>query len=155
MKTKTDTTEGGLKSAGDSIRSARYANVGRPRGATNKSTATAREAIAAFVDGNTQRLESVLDRIENGIPVRDAKSGEPIMNSDGSIKWLVEPNPKGAFDSMQSVIEYHIPKLARVEQTGKDGGPITHANLVANLDLKGLSDGELEQVMTLLGRAAE
>ena len=155
MKTKTDTAEGGLKSAGDSIRSARYANVGRPRGATNKSTASAREAIAAFVDGNTQRLESVLDRIENGIPVRDAKSGEPIMNSDGSIKWLVEPNPKGAFDAMQSVIEYHIPKLARVEQTGKDGGPITHANLVANLDLKGLSDGELEQVMTLLGRAAE
>ena len=155
MKTKTDTAEGGLKSAGDSIRSARYANVGRPRGATNKSTAGAREAIAAFVDGNTQRLESVLDRIENGIPVRDEKSGEPIMNSDGSIKWLVEPNPKGAFDAMQSVIEYHIPKLARVEQTGKDGGPITHANLVANLDLKGLSDGELEQVMTLLGRAAE
>lgn len=155
MKTKTDTAEGGLKSAGDSIRSARYANVGRPRGATNKSTASAREAIAAFVDGNTQRLESVLDRIENGIPVRDEKSGDLIYNSDGSIKWLVEPNPKAAFDAMQSVIEYHIPKLARVEQTGKDGGPITHANLVANLDLKGLSDGELEQVMTLLGRAAE
>ena len=85
--------------------------------------------------------------------MRDAASGAPILNSDGSIKWQVEPNPKGAFDAIQSVIEYHIPKLARVEQTGKDGGPITTASLVANLDLKGLSDGELDQVLTLLGRA--
>lgn len=143
-----------MNTAGAAIRGGRVAGSGRAKGTVNKATANAREAIAAFVDGNTQRLESVLDRIENGIPARDAKSGEPIMNSDGSIKWLVEPNPKAAFDAMQSVIEYHIPKLARVEQTGANGGPITHANLVASLDLKGLSDGELEQVMTLLGRTA-
>lgn len=153
MKTKTDTTEGGLKSAGDSIRSARYANVGRPRGATNKATATAREAIAMFVDDNTHRLEEMLDKIKDGIPVCDARTGEPIYNSDGSIKWLVEPNPKGAFDAMQSVIEYHIPKLARVEQTGINGGPIAMASLVAGLDLKGLGDTELQQVLALLGRS--
>jgi hypothetical protein len=153
MSTKEKAQEGALKSAGAALRGGRVAGSGRAKGTVNRATATAREAIAAFVDGNTQRLESVLDRIENGIPVRSEVSGDIIMNSDGSVKWLVEPNPKAAFDAMQSVIEYHIPKLARVEQTGKDGGPITHANLVANLDLKGLSDGELEQVMHLLGRA--
>ena len=155
MKTKEATPEGGLKRAAAAQKGA-FPNVGgRPKGAVNKSTANAREAIAAFVDDNTHRLESWLDQIAEGIPVRDAVSGEPVYNSDGSVKWLVEPSPKEAFNAMQSVVEYHIPKLARVEQTGKDGGPITHANLVANLDLKGLSDGELEQVMALLGRATE
>lgn len=155
MSTTEKAPEGALKTAGAAMRGGRVPGSGRAKGTVNKATANAREAIAAFVDDNTHRLESILDRIENGVPVRDAASGEPIINSDGSIKWLVEPNPKGAFDAMQSVIEYHIPKLARVEQTGKDGGPITHANLVANLDLKGLSDGELEQVMALLGRTTE
>lgn len=35
------------------------------------------------------------------------------------------------------------------EHTGKDGGPIT----MAAVDLKGLSDAELEQMQTLLGKA--
>lgn len=69
---------------------------GRPKGKPNKATRTAREAIAAFVEGNTERLERLLDRIE-------------------------EENAKAAFDCIMAVIEYHIPKLARTELTGKDG----------------------------------
>lgn len=154
MNTTDKAPEGALKTAGAALRGGRVAGSGRAKGTVNKATATAREAIAAFVDDNSRRMDELLDQIAEGIPVRDVASGEPIINSDGSVKWLVEPNPKAAFDAMQSVIEYHIPKLARVEQTGVNGGPITHANLVANLDLKGLSDGELEQVMALLGRTA-
>ncbi|MFZ9650077.1 MAG: hypothetical protein ACO29C_08295, partial [Fluviibacter sp.] len=96
-----------------------------------------------------------LDQIAEGVPKRRLDTGDVITNSDGSVSWEKPPDPKGAFDAMQSVIEYHIPKLARVEQTGADGGPITHASLVANLDLKGVSDGELDKILAILGRAAE
>jgi hypothetical protein len=67
---------------------------GRPKGQPNKSTLAAREAIAAFVDGNAHRLEEWLDRI-------------------------AIDNPKAAFECFQSVVEYHIPKLARTENTNE------------------------------------
>ena len=72
---------------------------GRPKGLPNKSTAAAREAIARFVDGNIERLQGWLDQI-------------------------AEKDPEKAFTLFQSVIEYHIPKLARQELTGENGGPI-------------------------------
>jgi len=37
---------------------------GRAKGTQNKATATAREAIAAFVDGQASRLEGLLEKIE-------------------------------------------------------------------------------------------
>lgn len=155
MSTKTEAPEGVLKTMATAAKGSFPNRGGRPRGAVNKATMTAREAIAAFVDDNSRRMDDLLDQIAAGVPKRRADSGEVITNMDGSVAWEKAPDPKGAFDAIQSVIEYHIPKLARVEQTGKDGGPITTASLVANLDLKGLNDGELEQVLTLLGRAAE
>lgn len=74
---------------------------GRPKGLPNKSTSNAREAIAAFVDGNAHRLLEWLDRI-------------------------AEDNPKAAFDCFQSVIEYHIPKLARNTVVGDANEPVVH-----------------------------
>lgn len=71
---------------------------GRVRGVPNKATAEAREAIARFVDGNAHRLQDWLDRV-------------------------AETDPEKAFSLFQSVIEYHVPKLARTESTGPDGGP--------------------------------
>lgn len=70
----------------------------------------AREAIASFVDGNAHRLEGWLDQIANGDPENK-----------------VAPNPGKAFELFQSVVEYHVPKLARTEVTGKDGGPQQHS----------------------------
>lgn len=74
---------------------------GRKPGVPNKATTQAREAIAAFVEGNVDRLNGWLDAI-------------------------AEKDPKAAFDCFMDVVEYHIPKLARVEQTGEDGGPVAH-----------------------------
>lgn len=73
---------------------------GRAKGTPNKATAQAREAIAAFVDGNSERLQGWLDQI---------------AETDG---------PKAAFQCLMDVMEYHVPKLARTELTGKDGGSV-------------------------------
>lgn len=74
---------------------------GRPKGIPNKQTIAAREAIAEFVDGNAHRLTGWLDQV-------------------------AETDPAKAFQMFQSVVEYHIPKLARTDTTltGADGGPV-------------------------------
>ena len=74
---------------------------GRAPGSPNKSTAEAREAIATFVDNNAGRLQEWLDQIAIS-------------------------DPEKAFSLFQSVIEYHVPKLARQEHTGPDGGAQEH-----------------------------
>ena len=71
--------------------------AGRP----NKATAAAREAIAAFVDGNADRLQGWLDEI------------------------AAEKGAQAAFECFSTLLEYHVPKLARQEITGKDGGDQT------------------------------
>lgn len=74
------------------------------KGKPNKATADARKAIAEFVDGNAHRLQDWLDRIADGV-----------QNEDG--EWVLPPDPLRAFQSFQSVIEYHIPKLARTDMS--------------------------------------
>lgn len=73
---------------------------GRPKGVPNKATTQAREAIAMFVEGNVDRL-------------------------NGWLEEIAEKDPKDAFDRFMSVVEYHIPKLARTEQQllDKNGKP--------------------------------
>ena len=80
---------------------------GRTAGTPNKLTQQAREAIAMFVDGNAHRLTEWLDTVAYGDPDQDIK-----------------PNPAKAFELFQSVVEYHVPKLARTEVTGADQGPV-------------------------------
>lgn len=67
---------------------------GRQKGTTNKKTEKAREAIAAFVDGNAGRLNNLLDRIEE------------------------ENGAKDAFNAITSLLEYHMPKLQRTDHIG-------------------------------------
>lgn len=89
---------------------------GRKKGVTNKATAEAREAIAKFVDGNAHRLQGWLDAIADGVKGTEVgEDGQPIE------VYVVPPKPQTAFELFQSVIEYHVPKLARTELTGKDG----------------------------------
>lgn len=68
---------------------------GRPKGAPNKATTEAREAIARFVDGNADRLQGWLDRV-------------------------AEDNPLAAINAVRDLLEYHVPKLARTEMQALD-----------------------------------
>jgi len=101
---------------------------GRPAGSPNKATANAREAIALFVDGNAHRLTEWLDSVANGVKAEDPETGEE--------KYVVPPNPAKAFDMFQSVVEYHIPKLARTELAGDKENPLevdVHMNVFGEL----------------------
>ena len=80
-------------------------NRGRPKGSPNRATADVRAAIAVFAEGNAHKLQEWLDRVAEG--------------SEG-----VRPDPAKAADLYLRAIEYHIPKLARTEVTGQDGGPV-------------------------------
>jgi hypothetical protein len=82
---------------------------GREPGTPNKATASAKEAIARFVDGNTPRLQAWLDQI---------------AEKDG---------PKAAFQCVLDLLEFHVPKLARTELTGEDGGAVKIATVVDEL----------------------
>ena len=76
---------------------------GRAKGVPNKATKKAREAFAAFVDANAEKMQEWLDAIAN-----DPKHG-----------------PKVAFDCLMAVSEYHVPKLARTEHVGDKDAPIS------------------------------
>ena len=71
---------------------------GRVAGTPNKVTVEARQAIGLFVDQNAHRLTEWLDAVASGDVTNDIK-----------------PNPAKAFELFQSVVEYHVPKLARNE----------------------------------------
>ena len=87
---------------------------GRPKGSPNKATAAVREAIAVFAEGNAHKLQEWLDDVANGV---------------GGNK----PDPAKAADLYLRAIEYHIPKLARTEMTGVDGGPVQVSGITINL----------------------
>lgn len=78
------------------------AGKGRKPGVPNKATANAREAIARLIDGNADRLQGWLDQIAE------------------------EQGPEKAVRCFTDLLEYHVPKLARTEVTGKDGEPQQH-----------------------------
>lgn len=84
---------------------------GSRKGRPNKATADARAAIGLFVDNNAHRLQGWLDSIADGV------EGPPDRDDDGKpVKtYLIEPDPQKAFELFQSVIEYHVPKLARTD----------------------------------------
>ena len=73
---------------------------GSRAGIPNKATAAAREAISRFVDGNADRLQGWLDEIH------------------------AEKGAEAAFRCFSDLLEYHVPKLARHEHSGPDGGKI-------------------------------
>jgi hypothetical protein len=81
---------------------------GRPKGIPNKSTTIVREAIANLLERNSEKMDEWLQLVAYG----DSELG-------------VKPQPDKALDIMQKMAEYHIPKLARTEITGKDDGPIS------------------------------
>ena len=85
--------------------------AGRKPGVPNKSTSMAREAIAKFVEGNAHKMEEWLTAVAEGKQDEETK------------KWLIPPNPEKAFGMLQTVMEYHVPKLARTEVVGDEKAP--------------------------------
>ena len=83
------------------------AGKGRAKGVPNKATKKCREAIAMIADDMSDQFVLWLQATANGDPDVDRK-----------------PDPKGAAQLYLQAIEYHIPKLARAEVTGRDGGPV-------------------------------
>lgn len=83
------------------------AGKGRPKGVPNRSTATVREAIANLLERNAEKMDEWLQLVAYG----DDELG-------------IKPAPDKALDIMQKMAEYHIPKLARTEVTGKDGDAV-------------------------------
>jgi hypothetical protein len=77
---------------------------GRPAGLPNKATTRAREAIATFVEDNADMMQEWLVEV-----AADPKHG-----------------PKVAFDMLMDVMEYHLPKLARIEQQHSGELAVTH-----------------------------
>jgi hypothetical protein len=75
------------------------AGIGRPKGPL-QGTVNARAAIGAFIDNNSTRLQTLLDKIER------------------------EQGAKAAWDCIMDLVEFHVPKLNRTEVTGKDGGAV-------------------------------
>lgn len=69
---------------------------GSRKGVPNRSTARAREAIAAFVDNNADTLQALLEEIR------------------------VENGALAAFNCIRDLIEYHVPKLSRAEHQPLD-----------------------------------
>jgi hypothetical protein len=113
--------------------------MGRRAGIPNKATADARRAIAEFVDDNAHRLTGWLDQVASGVKAQDPDTGEE--------KYVVLPNPAKAFDMFQSVVEYHVPKLARMEVAGDKNNPLevdmhltVFGELLKNLRLKRQSE---------------
>jgi hypothetical protein len=117
---------------------------GRPRGAVAKRTKESREAISEFVSGNLPRLNMLLDKIEKGLPKINA-NGDYLRDKDGSIIYLVKPDPAMAFKCISDITEYHLPRLARsdvavaaqIEQRAIDG----------NLDLRTISTDDLKRLI--------
>ena len=89
-------------------------NKGRPKGSPNRATADVRAAIATFAEGNAHKLQEWLDSVAEG--------------SGGN-----RPDPAKAADLYLRAIEYHIPKLARTEVTGNNGGPVEITGITITL----------------------
>ena len=89
-----------MANAGQFKKGEKRPRAGRPKGLPNKTTAVAREAIARFVDGNSERLQEWLDQI------------------------AAQDGPAAAFKCFSDLIEYHVPKLARQELVGDEKAPV-------------------------------
>jgi len=149
-KRKAGALPGSNNGGGTKPGATRPAGSGRAAGTQNKITLTAKAAIAEFVDGNAHRLAGWLDQVANGRLLMD-KNGKQVYDGQGNIVYEIRPNPEKAFNLFQSVVEYHVPKLARSEISGPNGGAIQ----TTIVDFKNLSDAELSTMQQLLDKSVD
>lgn len=96
----------------------------------------AREAITRLADIGGPQMVGWLQQVADGVPKRNLK-GEPLHDNNGSVMWLVKPDPLGAFKAMSDVMSYHLPRLrsesveavVRIEQAELDVATMTTEDL--------------------------
>jgi len=81
---------------------------GRKKGTPNRVTKDARALFAQFLDANAGRMQELWDRVANEDPAK-------------------------ALEILGKLGEFVIPKLARTEYTGPDGGAIPIASATAEI----------------------
>lgn len=86
------------------------AGRGRKRGVPNKTTVVAREAFVAFLDGNSERIGVLFNRV-------------------------ARRNPAKAIELIIKIAEFVIPKLARTEVVGDGSAPSAAAIAMSPLVL--------------------
>ena len=77
---------------------------GRPKGVPNKVTTEFRETVRQLLEDNAANVQKWLHDVAEGTHDK--------------------PDPGKALDLLAKLAEFAAPKLARVEHTGKDGGPM-------------------------------
>ena len=86
--------------------------VYEPKWMKARSTHQARRAIADFVNDNADNLSDWLHRVAYGVPKID-RDGAVIYDAQGSIVYLLKPDPGAAIKAVADIAEYHLPKLSR------------------------------------------
>lgn len=84
---------------------------GRKKGSANHVTTKTRELVSGFVDGNLDKLQTLFDE-------------------------CAAKDPKDAFNMIAVLLEYTIPKLARQEVVGSNGGPLEYRRVFEDADLE-------------------
>lgn len=103
---------------------------GRQIGTPNKSTADARRVVSEIIDGNAHKLTEWLNVVADGIRKIDSITGKETAD------YVVRPNPAKAFDMLHSLLEFHVPKLSRVQVSGQETDPlVVHSNIEIFNDL--------------------
>ena len=86
--------------------------AGRKTGVPNKATKESRELVKKILDSNLTSIQKWLSQTAEGIM------------DDTTGKYLVLPNPGKACDIVNGMIEFSVPKMARVEHSGDKENPI-------------------------------
>lgn len=92
---------------------------GRRKGVPNRTTAEVREVFKKILDDLAPEAEQWIRDTAAGVEV------ERIDDEGQTIKVRLPGDPKGAADLLLKLAEFHVPKLARTEVTGKDGEALT------------------------------
>lgn len=92
---------------------------GTKKGQATHKTRDVRMAIAKVLSDNSDNFGKWLTEVAEG------KRGR-VKNGYGKTvdMWLIKPDPARAVEIAMNMAEYHIPKLARTELTGANGGPV-------------------------------